>query len=231
MMMKVAIIGTGRMGKGLLKTFYRAYGTQVIFTGRDIAHAQSVIEELDLSLQAVPLEEALQADVIIPTLWFSDLLAWAQEHRKVLEGKIVIDISNPFNENFDDFTTAYDTSAAEELQKVIPDSHVVTAFKNTYWVVFDAPVLQGLKSDVYVASNSGTARETVMQLLKQLPFRILDAGLLKNSRTIERMTLLSSELARKAGSHPRIAFNLWGLEHEGLPQEKQARTNALKPVS
>ncbi|KAA3439349.1 NADPH-dependent F420 reductase [Rufibacter hautae] len=229
--MKVAIIGTGRMGQGLLKTFYPSYRQNVWFTGRDVAHAQRVIEELGLPLKAVPQEEALQADVIIPTLWFRDLLPWAQEHRETLKGKIVIDITNPFNENFDDFTTAYDTSAAEELQKVIPDSQVVTAFKNTYWVVFDTPILQGLKSDVYVASNSDQARGNVMQLLKPLPFRVLDAGLLKNSRTIERMTLLSSELARKAGSHPRIAFNLWGLEHEGLPREKQDKTVALKPVS
>ncbi|WP_210463775.1 NADPH-dependent F420 reductase [Rufibacter roseolus] len=228
--MKVAIIGTGRMGKGLLKTLYQAYGQNVLFTGRDVAHAQRTIEELGLLLKAVPQEEALQADVIIPTLWFSDLLPWAQEHKEALKGKIVIDISNPFNENFDDFTTGYDTSAAEELQKVIPDSQVVAAFKNTYWVVFDDPVLQGLKSDVYVASNSDQARETVLQLLKPLPFRVLDAGLLKNSRTIERMTLLSSELARKAGSHPRIAFNLWGLEHEGLPKEKQDKAIALNPV-
>ncbi|WP_207435646.1 NADPH-dependent F420 reductase [Sabulibacter ruber] len=228
--MKIAIIGTGRMGKGLLKTFYQAYGQQVLFSGRDVAHAQTVINELDLALQAVPLEEALQADVIIPTLWFKDLLPWAEQHKEILRGKIVIDISNPFNEKFDDFTTAYDTSAAEELQKVIPDSQVVIAFKNTYWVVFDAPVLQGLKSDVYVASNTNQARETVMQLLKPLPFRVLDAGLLKNSRIIERMTLLSSELARKAGNHPRIAFNLWGLEHEGLPKEQQNEPTHLAQV-
>lgn len=214
--MKIAIIGTGRMGKGLLKTFYPFYSNEILFAGRDKERTQDVIAALGLNLQAVSMEEALTADVIIPSLWFNDLIPWAQTHKEVLNGKIVIDISNPFNEQFDDFTTAYDTSAAEELQKVIPESKVVGAFKNTYWVVFDAPVLQGIKSDVFVTSNHDPARSTVMELIKPLPFRVLDAGPLKNTRTIERMTLLSGQMARKAGSHPRIAYNLWGLEHEGL---------------
>lgn len=214
--MKIAIIGTGRMGKGLVKTFCQAYPQDILFSSRDLQRAQDVLDELNLDIKAVDIKEALKADVIIPTLWFRDLIPWVSANKEQLKGKIVIDITNPFNEDFSDFTTAYNTSSAEELQKVIPDSHVVGAFKNTYWVVFDAPILQGIKSDVFVTGNKEGVRQTITALLKLLPFRILDAGKLKNSRTIERMTLLSGELARKAGSYPRIAFNLWGLEHEGL---------------
>lgn len=214
--MKIAIVGTGRMGKALLKTFYKSYPDNILFSSRDVARAQKSIDDLELDLQAVSMEEALGADIIIPTLWFRDLLPWASDNKKQLKGKIVIDITNPFNETYEDFTTAYDTSSAEELQKVIPESTVVGAFKNTYWVVFDAPVLQGIKSDVYVTSNEEEARKTVVNLIKPLPFRVFDAGLLKNSRTIERMTLLSRELSLKAGNYPRISFNLWGLEHEGI---------------
>ncbi|PSR52759.1 hypothetical protein AHMF7605_04095 [Adhaeribacter arboris] len=214
--MNIAIIGTGRMGKGLIKTFYQYYPQKVSFSGRKKEQTQSVVQELQLDLAAKSIEEALQADVIIPTLWFTDLLPWAEKYRDLLKGKIVLDIVNPFNDNFDDFTTPYGTSAAEELQKAIPESTVVGAFKNTYWVVFDKPILQGIKSDVYVTSDNEFVRKQIIDLLRPLPFRVLDAGLLKNNRTIERMTLLSGELARKAGSHPRISYNLWGLEHEGL---------------
>ncbi len=211
--MKIAIIGTGRMGKALLKTFYKSYPQHILFSGRDVKHAQQVIGELELELQAVSMKEAMQAEVIIPTLWFKDLLPWVQERLAQLQGKILVDITNPFNETFDDFTTAYDTSSAEIIQNTISQTKVVGAFKNTYWVVFDAPILQGLKSDVYVTSNDGQARQMVIDLIKPLPFRVLDAGILQNNRTIERMTLLSRELSLKAGNYPRIAFNLWGLEH------------------
>ena len=214
--MKIAIIGTGRMGKALLNTFYKVYPNEILFAGRDITHTQQVINELGLNLQAVSLEVAMQAEVIIPTLWFADVQPWVQERAMALQGKILIDITNPFNETYDDFTTPYDTSSAEIIQQLIPHTHVVGAFKNTYWVVFDNPVLQGLKSDVYVTANKEEVRRKVMKLLEPLPFRILDAGTLNNNRTIERMTLLSRELSLKAGNYPRIAFNLWGLEHSSI---------------
>ena len=214
--MKIAIIGTGRMGKALLKTFYPSYPNQILFSSRDKRRAQKTIQDMQLDLQAVSMEEALTADIIIPTLWFRDLLPWIEARKEQLKGKILVDITNPFNDTFEDFTTGYDTSSAEEVQKIIPDTLVVGAFKNTYWVVFDTPVLQGLKSDLYVTSDNAEARQTVLKILQPLPFRVLDAGILKNSRTIERMTLLARELALKAGNFPRISFNLWGLEHEGL---------------
>ncbi len=214
--MKIAIIGTGRMGKALLKTFNQSYPDSILFSSRSKQKAQEVIQALGLPLEAVSMEEALKADIIIPTLWFSDLLPWLGENEEQLKGKIIIDITNPFNAAFDDFTTAYGTSSAEEVQKTVPQSIVVGAFKNTYFVVFDQPLLQGLKSDLYVTSDNEQALDRVIEALKPLPFRVLNAGSLKNNRTIERMTLLSGELARKAGTYPRVSFNLWGLEHEGL---------------
>ncbi len=204
------------MGKALLKTFYQSYPDSILFSSRSKQKAQEIIQALGLPLEAVPMEEALKADVIIPALWFKDLLPWLEENKEKLNGKIIIDITNPFNAAFDDFTTAYDTSSAEEVQKIVPQSTVVGAFKNTYFVVFDQPLLQGLKSDLYVTSDHEQALDNVIEVLKPLPFRVLNAGSLKNNRTIERMTLLSGELARKAGNYPRVSFNLWGLEHEGL---------------
>src|SRR6478735_1266654 len=125
--MKIAILGTGRMGKGLVKTFSQAYPQDVLLSSRDSQRAQDVLDELKLDAKAADINEALQADVIIPTFWFRDLIPWAIAHKEKLKGKIVIDITNPFNEDFSDFTTAYDTSSAEELQKVIPESKVVGA--------------------------------------------------------------------------------------------------------
>ncbi|MDO1450253.1 NAD(P)-binding domain-containing protein [Rhodocytophaga aerolata] len=130
--MQIAIIGTGRMGRALLKTFYKAYPDDVLYSGRDVNHAQKVIQDLGLPLQAVSLDKAMQSEVIIPALWFTDLQAWVQQRTIPLQDKIVIDITNPFNETFDDFTTPYNTSSAEIIQSLVPRSKVVGAFKNTY---------------------------------------------------------------------------------------------------
>jgi len=203
--MKIAIIGTGTMAKALLRTFYKVYPNDLILAGRDYFRTQHVIKELAPNATSLNMQEAMKAAVIIiPTLWFADIRPWIVLNKELLTGKILIDITNPFNDQYDDFTINHDTSSAEEIQKLIPETRVVGAFKNTYWVVFDQPILQGLKSDVYVTSNNEEALQTVMTLLMPLPFRILKAGKLKNSRTIERMTLLAREISLTQATIPGL---------------------------
>jgi hypothetical protein len=43
-----------------------------------------------------------------------------------------------------------------------------------------------------------------------MPFRFLDAGPLRSARTVERMTLLSSELGQRLGYFPRMNYRLLG---------------------
>lgn len=209
--MKAIVIGTGRMAKGILRVLTKAYPNEIGLYSRDINKAKATINELQIEATAIAIEDLFNTDIIIHTLWYTDVLAFVSKYKEQLKNKILVDISNPFNEDFDDFVIGYDTSSAEEIQNLIPETSVVGAFKNTYWVVFDNPEFGGIKSDVYVTSNDEKARLKVISLLKPTPFRIFDAGKLKNNRTIERMTLLEKELATKAGNHPRVSFHLWGV--------------------
>jgi 8-hydroxy-5-deazaflavin:NADPH oxidoreductase len=43
-----------------------------------------------------------------------------------------------------------------------------------------------------------------------MPFRFLDAGRLRNARTVERMTLMSGELGQRLGYFPRMNYRLLG---------------------
>lgn len=209
--MKAIVIGTGRMAKGILRVLTKAYPNEIGLYSRDINKAKATINELQIEATAIAIDDLFNTDIIIHTLWYTDVLAFVSKYKEQLKNKILVDISNPFNEDFDDFVIGYDTSSAEEIQNLIPETSVVGAFKNTYWVVFDNPEFGGIKSDVYVTSNDEKARLKVISLLKPTPFRIFDAGKLKNNRTIERMTLLEKELATKAGNHPRVSFHLWGV--------------------
>lgn len=208
--MRISIIGTGSMGSGLTKTL-SANGTELAWGSRNLERAKQLIAELQLQkVQAVNVQTALKADVIFHTLWFQDLIPWAEENKESLKGKILVDIVNPFNDNFDDFSLDWGTSAAEELQKKLPLTRVVGAFKNTFAKVLDQPVHEGLTSDVYVTSDDEEARKKVIDLLNGIPFRVMDGGLLKNNRTIERMTLFERELAVRNGHPGYVAFRLFG---------------------
>jgi len=85
----------------------------------------------------------------------------------------------------------WDTSAAEQIQHRFPKTPVVGAFKNVWWEVFDAPQFDNTNSDVFVVSDDAEAKAEFFGLVEGSPFRYIDAGKLKNARTIERMTLLS----------------------------------------
>lgn len=203
--MKVSVIGTGRMGKGLVKTL-SPYVKDLYWGSRNpdqIPPQENIIP--------VTHERALEADIIIHSLWFKDVIPWAAQNKEKLAGKILVDIVNPFTEDFSDFTLEWGQSAAEELQKVLPGTFVVGAFKNTFFQVFDEPIHEGLKSDVYVTADDEDAKKSVMELLNPTPFRILDAGKLKNNRLIERLTLFERELAIRYGNYPYVANRLFGI--------------------
>jgi predicted dinucleotide-binding enzyme len=194
--MNVSVIGTGRMGKGLVNIL----SPQVIWGSR---HPEPKCQ--------VSYEEAMNADIIIHSLWFKDVIPWAMQNKEKLAGKILVDIVNPFTEDFSDFTLDWGQSAAEELQKVVPDTIVVGAFKNTFFKIFDKPIHEGLMSDVYVTADDEAAKNAVMELLTPTPFRILDGGKLSNNRLIERFTLFEREMALRYGNYPYAGNRLFGI--------------------
>ncbi|CAG7642779.1 NADPH-dependent F420 reductase [Paenibacillus allorhizosphaerae] len=210
--MKVSILGTGRMGKGLVNNLL-PHLEELRWGSRSVQRLTELIQGHAYRSKIVPVDyvEALEADVIIHAFWFRDVLPWARANRDKLSGKIMVDIANPFTEDFNDFVTDWGTSAAEELQKLLPDTKVVGAFKNTFFKVLEEPLHQGLRSDVYVTGNDEEAKRTVMELIEPAPFRVWDGGRLCNNRTIERMTLFEREVAVRYGNYPYVSFRMFGM--------------------
>jgi hypothetical protein len=207
----LGILGTGRMGVRLARMFADA-GRSVLLGSRDPERAAAAARELR-SARVVPgsYEQAAEAKAVLPAVFLRDgLLDILEPLSGRLDNKLVIDISNPFNEDYSDFTTAWDTSAAEELQKRIPAARLVGAFKNVFWGVFDDPLFLGTPSDVLVTGDNAAAKQVFLRLAEGTPFRYLDAGPLINSRTVERMTMITGALGRQIGADPRMNWRLLG---------------------
>jgi NADPH-dependent F420 reductase len=209
--MKIGILGTGRMGTRLAAMYARA-GHEVVLGSRDTARARRIAAGLALpGLTGGDYDRALDAPVVLPAIFLRDgLLTRLEPLRAALADKILIDITNPFNADYSDFITPWDTSGAEQIAATLPGTRVVGAFKNVWWEVFDAPDFDGLASDVYVVSDDEDAKKQVIALGEGTPFRYLDAGRLSNARTVERMTLLSGELGTRLGFFPRMNYALLG---------------------
>jgi len=210
--MIVTVIGTGDMGSALVQALAEHHA--VNWVGRTRASAERRMHELNLSgtVSAREHEDAFDADVTILALWHRDLSAFTRAYGHLMAGKVIVDIANPFTEDFEDFDLPYDTSAAEELQKLVPLARVVGAFKNTYVAALRDPHFHEGVSDVLVTGDDADAKATVLQLLAPLPFRVLDAGNLRNNRTIERMTLLAREVGRRHHFSRRLSYRMLGQE-------------------
>lgn len=207
----LGIIGTGRMGVRLAAMFARA-GRRVVLGSRDRQRAARIVDGLQLpGLVAGTYDEALAAPAVLPAAFIRDgLFDLLDAYRAQLDGKLLIDITNPFNDTYTDFILPWNTSGAEELQKRFPRARVVGAFKNVWWEVFDQPQFDGGVSDVFVVGDDDAAKQSLFALAQGTPFRYIDAGPLRNARTVERMTLLSGELGQRYRFFPRMNWRLLG---------------------
>src|SRR6185295_15544636 len=89
---ELGVIGTGQMGSRLAAMFARA-GRKVVLGSRDSSRAAALVEALD-------------APVVLPAVFIRDgLFDLLDRHCRRLAGKLLIDISNPFNEDYSDFLT------------------------------------------------------------------------------------------------------------------------------
>ena len=206
---ELGILGTGQMGSRLAAMFARA-GRKVILGSRDSDRAAAIVDQLALpNLRAGSNAHALAAPAILPAVFIRDgLFDLLDRNCRSLRGKLLIDISNPFNRDYSDFITPWDTSAAEELQRRFPQTRVVGAFKNVFWEVFDHPQFGDTLSDVLITGDDERAKAEFLRLAVGTPFRYLDAGPLVNSRTVERLTFITSSLGRQLNSYPRMNWRL-----------------------
>ncbi|HRO43774.1 MAG TPA: NADPH-dependent F420 reductase [Flavipsychrobacter sp.] len=200
----IAVIGaSGNMGSNIARNLSNGNNRIVLFDNSK-EKAEAVAQDIksknataDVEALECPTDASWEADVIILAVPFHAEKEIAEKIREVANQKVVISITNPLNENYNGLVTAPDTSAAEELQKLLPNSKVVKAFNTTFAADFATPVIAGTQVDAFVAGNDEEAVATVAELVKTAGFNPIIAGDLTVSRTLENMQLLLIQLGMK----------------------------------
>ncbi len=190
-MTTIAIIGTGRMGTGLGRGWAKA-GHTVIFGSRDPAANADIIATLH-GARVTTVEEALtSAEVIVITLPFVHVEGFARDNAAHLRSKVVIDISNPFDNLPDNRIAGAEITA----NAIGAGARVVAAFKANFHTTLDQPQdpASGLTRDVQYAGDDEAAKTVVAGLITDLGFEPLDCGALKNARILDGMVPLIIEL-------------------------------------
>jgi predicted dinucleotide-binding enzyme len=91
------------------------------------------------------------------------------------------------------------TSAAERLQELLPEAHVVKAFNTAFASRMAEPVVEGVPVDGFVAGDDDEARARVLGLVGELGFRPVDAGPLAMARSLEALAWLNIYLNMSHG--------------------------------
>ena len=140
----IGILGTGRMAVRLAKLFAEC-GHEVILGSRTPERAARIAKALGVvSVNPGSYTAAAEAAIVLPSMFLRDgMFDTIEPLREKFDGKLWIDITNPFNDRYDDFILPWNTSSAEEIQKRFPRTRVVGAFKNVWWEVFDQPKFDG----------------------------------------------------------------------------------------
>lgn len=92
---KVVIIGLGKIGKAIATNLTKG-NHPVILASRDSEKTRALTVQLGNFATGKEIAEAIkEADVIIPAISFNSLKDFFQTYFKELEGKIIVDVSNP----------------------------------------------------------------------------------------------------------------------------------------
>lgn len=200
----IAVIGaSGNMGSAISKSLSKGNNRLLLFANKK-EKAEAIVADIknrnataDAEALECPTEASWEADVIILAVPYQAEKEIAEKIKEVANQKIVISIANPLNETYNGLVTAPGTSAAEELQKMLPNSKVVKAFNTTFAADFSTPVIDGKQVDAFVAGNDEEAVSTVSELVQTAGFNPIVAGDLSVSRTLENMQLLLIQLGMK----------------------------------
>jgi len=202
--MKITVIGAGNMGSAFVKQLTLA-GHQVSVTARDADKAARVAAA-NPGARAVPTAGAAEgADAVVLATGYADAVA-ALQSVGTLDGKVVIDITNPLTDDYMGLTIGHDTSAAEQIAQAVPAAQLVKAFNTVFaQVLADGSKLHERTVTVFVASDSERAKHTAVALAESMGFETIDVGSLKNARYLEPLAGLNIYLGYGAGLGTAIA--------------------------
>jgi 8-hydroxy-5-deazaflavin:NADPH oxidoreductase len=198
-MSSISIIGSGNMASAIGGRAVKG-GNAVEIIGRDAAKAAALANALGGGATAKPFGVVPSGDIVILAVLYASAAPVVTQYGDALAGKVIVDITNPFNTTADGLADSEDTCVAREIAKAAPASaHVVKAF-NT---IFGHVLAQGRSMDALIAGDDAAAKASVSVFIESLGLRPLDTGGLAMAHWLEGTGLVMVGL----GGHGVGNFN------------------------
>ncbi len=197
--------GAGPQGRGLARRLAPA-GHRVVLGSRSADRAAGVAAEYAHLGDVTGTDNAgaAEAEIVIVTVPHQGHAELLTELAGRLAGKIVVDCVCPlgFDKQGPYPIRLPDGSAAEEAQRLLPESTVVAAFHHLSAVVLDDPDVAEIDQDILVLGEDREAVATVCALAEAIPGgRGVYGGRLRNAGQVEALTANLIAINRRYKAH------------------------------
>jgi len=199
--MEIGILGTGNVGQTIGSKLIHL-GHSVMLGSRDAAKPRAIAwanDEGPHALNGTFRNAAEFGEIIFNcTLGAASLDALRQAGAENLNGKILIDVSNPIDYSTEKFTlTVCNTdSLGEQIQRTYPEARVVKTLNTVNCNMMVEPNKLPGRTNVFLSGNDLDAKETVMKILREwFGWKsVLDLGDISTSRGVEMYMALWTNL-------------------------------------
>jgi predicted dinucleotide-binding enzyme len=186
--MKIAIIGSGRIGAAAARLFVAAGHEVALANSRGPESLRTLIAELGPRAHALNKEDAARFGevILLAVPWHIEEALPAPE---LLRDKIVIDAMNPYNPGGGFFELGTSTSSEIVLLRM-PGARLVKAFNTIYYEHLatrghrDLPLED--RHAIYLAGDDAEAKQIVARLISEIGFGPVDTGSLRDGGRLQQ---------------------------------------------
>jgi predicted dinucleotide-binding enzyme len=191
-MTTISIIGSGNMAAAI-GTRAAKHGHTIELMSRNTAKAQALADQIGNGATVGTFGAAPVGDIVIVAVLYTGAVEVVAHFGDALAGKILVDITNPFNADVSGLVTTAGNSVAQQIAAAAPKgTQVVKAFNS----IFRGVLAQDRPVDVFFAGDSAEAKARFAAFVESLDMRPLDAGGLEMASVLEWAGILLVGLAR-----------------------------------
>jgi len=186
---KVAVIGLGNIGKVVASNLAKG-NREVIVASHKIEDAKALASTLGSLAKATDVKTAIKdADIIVLSVWFSTIQELFQQHSTELQGKIIVDPSNPIapdgNGGFKKIIGA-DESAGRILSGLLPKGATLVKALGSLGAGSLASAAHNKPAAVlFYASDEKRVNKTIEELIADSGFDAVNIGGIDQSIRME----------------------------------------------
>lgn len=192
-MTTISIIGSGNMANAI-GTRAAKHGHTIELMSRNTAKAQALADQIGNGATVGTFGARPAGDIVILAVLYEGVVEAVARYGDALSGKILVDITNPFNADGTGLVTTAGDSMSQRIAAAAPDgTHVVKAFNS----IFRGVLADEKPLDVFFAGgDDNEARARVADFLESLDMRPRDVGGLEMTYVLEWAGILILGLAR-----------------------------------